>query len=85
METITCNGGTVAARGISAERGCLTSQLNITFNVDLQGRTVRCSVDNGTHASVVGRDVLALSTGLKTCPNYSWSCSPFQFTLKHLN
>ena len=64
IRTIFCNDRTVAARGISAENGCFTSQLNITFNADLQGRTVRCSVDNGTHASQVGRDTLALSTGI---------------------
>ena len=63
MRTVLCNDGTVAARGISVDNDCFTSQLNITFNVGLQGRTVRCSVDNGTHASQVGGDVLALSTG----------------------
>ena len=64
LRTILCNGGTVAARGISAENGCFTSQLYITFNVGFQGRTVKCSVDNGTHASQVGSSIiLALSTG----------------------
>ena len=60
---VVCNGGTVTAHG-SVEDGCLTSQLNITFSATLQGRTVICSVDNGTHASQVGIDVLALSTGI---------------------
>ena len=63
--TIICSGGTIAARGIIVEDGCFTSQLNITFNATaLQGRSVRCSVDNGTHASEVGRDMLTLTTGI---------------------
>ena len=64
--TIICSGGRIAARGVSVKDGCFTSQLNITFNATLQGRTVRCSVDNGTHASQVGRDVLAITTGTGT-------------------
>ena len=65
IQTIICSSGAIAARGLSVEGGCFTSQLNITFNaMILQGRTVRCSVDNGTHASQIGRDVLALSTGI---------------------
>ena len=65
IQTIICSGGAIAARGISVEDGCFTSQLNITFNATtLQGRSVRCSVDNGTHAFEVGRDELALSTGI---------------------
>ena len=65
IETIICSGGAIAARGISVEDGCFTSQLNITFNATaLQGRSVRCSVDNGTHAFEVGRHVLTRSTGI---------------------
>ena len=52
------------SRSISVRDGCFTSQLNVTFNATLQGRSVRCSVDNGTHASQVGGDTLALSTGM---------------------
>ena len=63
--TIVCSGGRIAARGIIVEDGCFASQLNITFNATaLQGRSVRCSVDNGTHASEVGRDILTLTTGI---------------------
>jgi hypothetical protein len=65
---IICNGGTVAAHG-SVEDGCLASQLNITYSATLQGRSVRCSVDNGTHASQVGIDMLAPSTGRYTIFN----------------
>ena len=65
IQTIICSGGSIAARGIIVEDGCFTSQLNITFNTTaLQGRSVRCSVDNGTHASEVGRDMLTLTTGI---------------------
>ena len=52
------------ARGISARDGCFTSRLNVTFNATLQGKSVRCLVDNGTHASQVGNATLALSTGI---------------------
>jgi hypothetical protein len=63
--TIICSGGSIAARGLSVEDGCFTSRLNITFNsTALQDRSVRCSVDNGTHASEVGRHILILTTGI---------------------
>ena len=63
--TIICSGGRVAARGISVKDGCFTSQLNVTFNATaLQGTTVRCSADNGTHSSEVGRAMLTRSTGI---------------------
>ena len=65
IQTIICNRGAIAARGISVEDGCFMSQLNITFNATFQYATVSCSVDNGTHASEVGRDVLTLSTGIQ--------------------
>lgn len=65
IQPIICSGGRIAARGISVEDGCFTSQLNITFNATvLQGTSVRCSADNGTHSSEVGRDTLTLSTGI---------------------
>ena len=64
VDTIVCDDGAIAARIISEESGCFTSRLNITFDVTLQNRTVSCSVDNGTHASEVGIDVLTLSTGM---------------------
>ena len=67
LQPIYCNGGTVAVHGISAENGCFTSQLDIVFDTGFQGRTVRCLVDNGTHASEIGSDVLTLSIGI---PNY---------------
>ena len=66
IQTIICSGGGIAARGISVKDGCFTSQLNITFfnATALQGTSVRCSADNGTHSSEVGRDTLTLSTGI---------------------
>lgn len=65
IQTIICSGGRIAARGISVEQGCFTSRLNIIFNATaLQGRSVRCSVDNGTHAFEVGRHILTLTTGI---------------------
>ena len=62
-KTIDCNNGAIAVRGIDSSSTCYISRLNITFNITLQGRTVRCSVDNGTHASIVGVDSLSVSTG----------------------
>ena len=64
IQTIICNGGAISARGISVKDGCFMSQLNITFNGTFQDTTVSCSVDNGTHASEVGRDILVLSRGI---------------------
>ena len=59
-----CNNGAVVGRGLSIEDGCYTSQLNVTFDARLQGRVVRCSVDDGTLSSEVGRDILSMSTGM---------------------
>ena len=64
IRTIVCNGGVIAARGISVQGECFTSQLTVMLNSTLQGRTVICSVDNGTHASQVGSATLELSTGM---------------------
>ena len=65
IQTIICSDGRIAARGIIVKDGCFTSRLNVTFNaMALQGRSVQCSVDNGTHASEVGRHMLTLTTGI---------------------
>ena len=66
IQTIVCNGGAIMARGISVEDGCFISRLNVTLNATLQGRSVVCSVDNGTHAFQVGHAILALSTGIQS-------------------
>ena len=64
IQTIICNGGAITARGISVKDGCFISQLNVTLNATLLGRSVVCSVDNGTHAFQVSSAILALSTGI---------------------
>ena len=60
----TCNNGEIIGHVLSAENGCYTSQLNITFNNQLQSSTVICSADNGTHSSEIGRQVLSRNTGI---------------------
>ena len=60
-----CNNGRIVARGISMDNGCYTSQLNLVFDVGLQGSTVICSVDNGTFSREVGTDTVRATTGIQ--------------------
>ena len=57
-----CNDGRIFGRGLSIDGDRYTSELNVTFQTMLESRTVVCSVDNGTHSTEVGRDVLRAST-----------------------
>ena len=56
------------ARGITVENECFISHLNVTLklNATLQGRSVVCSVDNGTNVFQVGNAILTLSTGIQS-------------------
>ena len=56
-----CNNGQIIGRGILQENNCYTSQLNVTFNEDLVGRTVTCGVDDGS-LTTVDSMILATST-----------------------
>lgn len=57
---------TIVGRGLSIDNGCYTSELNVTFVPALQGTTVTCSVDNGTHSREVDHAVLQASTQLQS-------------------
>ena len=72
-----CNNGEIIGHVLSAENGCYTSQLNVTFNDQLQNSTVICSADNGTHSSEIGRLMLSRNSGmfhnLSTVFNYTYN------------
>ena len=59
-----CNNGRIVAHGLSVENGCYTSQLNITFDAGLQGSSIACSVDNGTHSREIGCDTILTTTSI---------------------
>ena len=48
-----CNNGSIIGRGIRVEGNCFTSQLNITVNSDMIGKTIECVHDNSTE-NIVG-------------------------------
>ena len=49
----TCNNGSIAAESIEVNGNNFTSQLNVTFDSFLIGKTVVCVHDDGTNTSVV--------------------------------
>ena len=63
-ESGVCNNREIVGQIEFAENECYLSQLNVTFNDQLQDSTVICSVDNGTFSSEIGRKVLRRSTGM---------------------
>lgn len=59
-----CNNGEITGHVLSAENGCYTSKLNVTFNDQLQNSTVICSADDGRHSNEIGRLMLSRNTGI---------------------
>ena len=49
----TCNNGSITAESIEVNGNNFTSQLNVTFDSFLIGKTVVCVHDDGTNTSVV--------------------------------
>ena len=49
-----CNNGSIWAHSIRVEDNYYTSQLNITVNANMIGKTVECAHDNQSTESVIG-------------------------------
>ena len=60
--TRTCNNGAIVARGVKVEGSNYTSQLNITVDDSLDGKSVICSYDVGTFNVLIGNSAIALKT-----------------------
>ena len=54
-----CNNGSIHAYGVRVEGNCYTSQLNITVNADMIGKTVECVHYNESTESVIGTLIVA--------------------------
>ena len=57
-----CNNDAVIGRGIEIANNSYTSHLYITLTPELVGKTVTCSVDDGTNLISVGASSLTVST-----------------------
>ena len=57
-----CNDGAIIAQGVSLHDNHYTSHLNVTLSSELVGRTVSCSLDDGTQLTSIGSIILALNT-----------------------
>jgi hypothetical protein len=68
-----CNDGAVVGQGLYAEQGQYTSQLNVTIDSALIGKSIACSRDDGVnnimHNNIVGYH--NLSHNDLACSNYS--------------
>lgn len=49
-----CNNGSIQVKGVRVEGNCYTSQLNITVNANMIGKTVECVHDNTSTENVIG-------------------------------
>ena len=61
---VSCNNGSIVARGLSVEDNNYTSQLNVTVTPGIAGKTIICVSDNGTHAIYIFSQTIPTVTGL---------------------
>ena len=61
-----CNDGAIIGRGIQDTESGFTSQLNVTFTSNLNGKTVECIYDNGT-TNIIGNTTFNINTGRLFC------------------
>ena len=59
-----CNNGAIIGRGVEiTNNNCYTSQLSVRLSLELVGRTVTCSIDDGLNSvTQVGTTNLTVST-----------------------
>ena len=58
-----CNGGAIIGRGIDTTNNNFTSYLYIVLSSELIGRSISCSLDDGTSLIPVGDAILTVSAG----------------------
>ena len=57
-----CNDGAIAGYGVDSVDNCFTSRLDVRLSADLQGRTITCSKDDGSVVTLLGTNVVIVST-----------------------
>ena len=63
-DTKGCNGGAIIGRGVEVEDNmCFTSQLNITVDSTMNGRSVECLYNNGTFVKLIGNYSVTITSG----------------------
>ena len=58
-----CSGGAIIGHGIDVEGNCYTSQLNVTVDTSMDGKSVECFYNNGTFANLIGNSSVAITSG----------------------
>ena len=58
-----CNGGAIIGRGIRIDNMCFTSQLNITVDSSMDGKSIECFYNNGTSANLIGNSSVTITSG----------------------
>ena len=73
-----CNDGAIQGRitDINTANNTYTSQLSVTVNSDLEGRSISCIHDSGSDGSinVIGSTPLTITTGIKIFIIIEWVC-----------
>ena len=57
-----CNDGAIVGYSIESVNNSFTSRLDVRLSADLQGRTITCSVDDGSGVTPLGSRMLIVST-----------------------
>ena len=62
-----CNSGNIVGRGIRVDGNIYTSHLNVTLTLEVIGKTVNCSYDDGSGNTPVAIDQLTLMVSNSKC------------------
>ena len=65
-----CNGGAITGRGIRIEEDTYTSQVNITIDSYMDGKSVACVYERESSRTVVNNSSIAITSGTTTSPYY---------------
>ena len=60
----TCNNGSIVGEIVEVNGNNYTSQLNISFDPSLIGKTVTCVKDNGRNTSIVANYIITTDIGM---------------------
>ena len=59
-----CNNGAILGHGVCVVENSYTSQINITVDYSMDGKSVTCFYDNGTSIMFIGNSSLMVTTGI---------------------
>ena len=57
-----CNDGAIVAHGIRRENYTFISQLNVTIEQNMIGRTIQCVYHDGIHITIVGSETILVGS-----------------------